>query len=149
MGPFAFPMASIVRLAAPLMIMGIPNFPAAAADADSPSLCTIPCTPTGARKIGAGCLTPNIVVCTSKMRLSGAQFRIRMKNTSMFRIVTLRNILGTILHFSNSARLASPVLPKPALAKTYMNASMSPRKTGHVRSGGPVSRHGWTYSGDP
>jgi hypothetical protein len=44
------------------MMYGTPTFAAAFAVASSPSLCKIPCTPTGATNTGEGNLTPKRVV---------------------------------------------------------------------------------------
>jgi len=44
------------------MVNGTPTLAAALAVASSPSLCKIPCTPTGAMIMGEGSLTPKRVV---------------------------------------------------------------------------------------
>ena len=65
--PFASATASRDRDETVLRIMGTPTSWAAAAVASSPSGCTIPCTPIGARKSGEGYVMPKMVVCPTRL----------------------------------------------------------------------------------
>ena len=132
LGPFALPTDSSVRLAAPLMINGMPSFPAAAAEASSPPAFTMVCTPMGARRIGEGRWTPNMVVYVEEMWACWVQTMETLIRTWTFRTVTLRSIRGVILQRSNSVRFATPVVPLPAQAHTYMKASSSRFQIGKV-----------------
>ena len=65
--PLALATASMERALAVDMMNGTPTLAAALAVASSPSLCKMPCTPTGAMSIGEGNLTPKRVVCEAQL----------------------------------------------------------------------------------
>src|SRR5437868_4149219 len=91
---------SIVNEETLLSMNGTPVEAAALAVASSPSAWRIPCTPTGARRNGAGYLAPNKVMPMSRPLMS-------------------RGMTGRILRRLNASRLARIVSPPPAPPATY------------------------------